>query len=153
MPPLVDALGVDAVASGLSVSPDYGTDESLHAEAQLPEAVVFPADTTQVAAVVRLAAERRVPITARGAGTGLSGGCIPLPGGLVVSFARMGRLLEIDTANHVAVVQPGLTLAELDEATAVQGLVFPCLSRHERGQPGGQCRHPTPGGCAPSNTA
>ena len=87
--------------------------------------VVFPSDTAQVAAIVRLAAERRVPVTARGAGTGLSGGCIPVPGGLVVSFARMARLLEIDTANHVAIVQPGLTLAELDEATAAHGLVFP----------------------------
>jgi glycolate oxidase len=111
--------------TGPSISPDYGTDESLHADVQLPEAVVFPSDTAQVAAIVRLAAERRVPITARGAGTGLSGGCIPLPGGVVVSFARMRRLLEIDTANHVAIVQPGLTLAELDEATAAHGLVFP----------------------------
>jgi glycolate oxidase len=122
---LIDALGADAVVTGASISPDYGTDESLHANAQLPEAVVFPSDTAQVAAIVRVAAERRVPITARGAGTGLSGGCIPLPGGLVVSFARMRRLFEIDTANHVAIVQPGLTLAELDEATAAHGLVFP----------------------------
>lgn len=122
---LTDALGPDAVVAGASVSPDYGTDESLHAQAQHPEVVVFPSDTAQVAAIVRVAAERGVPVTARGAGTGLSGGCIPVPGGLVVSFARMARLLEIDTANHVAIVQPGLTLAELDEATAAHGLVFP----------------------------
>jgi glycolate oxidase len=122
---LIDALGSDAVVAGASVSPDYATDESLHAEAQLPEVVVFPSDTVQVAAIVGTAAARGVPVTARGAGTGLSGGCIPVPGGLVVSFARMARLLEIDTANHVAIVQPGLTLAELDEATAAHGLVFP----------------------------
>jgi glycolate oxidase len=122
---LIDALGSDAVVSGPAISADYGTDESLHAEAQLPEAVVFPRETAQVAAIVRLAAERRVPITARGAGTGLSGGCIPVPGGLVVSFSRMRSVLEIDTANHVAIVQPGLTLAELDDATAAHGLVFP----------------------------
>jgi glycolate oxidase len=122
---LIAALGTDAVVAGASVSPDYATDESLHAHAQLPEVVVFPSDTAQVAAIVRVAAERGVPVTARGAGTGLSGGCIPAPGGLVVSFARMARLLEIDTANHVAIVQPGLTLAELDEATAAHGLVFP----------------------------
>jgi len=122
---LIDALGSDAVVSGPAISADYGTDESLHAEAQLPEAVVFPRETAQGAAIVRLAAERRVPITARGAGTGLSGGCIPVPGGLVVSFSRMRSVLEIDTANHVAIVQPGLTLAELDDATAAHGLVFP----------------------------
>ena len=60
---------------------------------------------------------------ARGAATGLSGGCIPVPGGLVVSFARMARLLEIDTANHVAIVQPGLTLAELDALTMAYNAV------------------------------
>ncbi len=122
---LIDVLGPDVVVAGASVSPDYGTDESLHADAQIPEVVVFPSDTAQVASIVRLAADRRVPVTARGAATGLSGGCIPVPGGLVVSFARMARLLEIDTANHVAIVQPGLTLADLDEATAAHGLVFP----------------------------
>jgi glycolate oxidase len=122
---LIDALGEDAVVTGASIPADYGTDESLHGAAQLPGAVVFPSDTAQVAAIVRAAAQHGVPITARGAGTGLSGGCIPVPGGLVVSFARMARLLEIDTANHVAIVQPGLTLAELDEATAAHGLVFP----------------------------
>jgi glycolate oxidase len=122
---LTDALGVGTVVSGELASADFGTDESLHAAFVSPAAVVFPSDTAQVARVVQLAAEFRVPLTARGAGTGLSGGCIPVPGGVVVSFARMARLLEIDTANHVAIVQPGVTLAELDEATAVHGLVFP----------------------------
>ena len=64
-------------------------------------------------------------VTARGAGTGLSGACIPRPDGLVVSFERMAALREIDTSGHVAVVEPGLTLAELDEATAGHGLVYP----------------------------
>jgi glycolate oxidase len=121
---LVGAVGADAVVSGDAVS-DFETDESLHAAAATPAAVVFPSDTAQVSHIVRLAAEWGVPLTARGAGTGLSGGCIPAPGGVVVSFERMARLLEIDTANHVAVVQPGLTLAALDEATATHGLVFP----------------------------
>jgi glycolate oxidase len=122
---LIEGLGADAVVSAESVPPDYGTDESLHADPQLPTAVVFPADTEQVVEIVRIAVARHVPLTARGAGTGLSGGCIPVPGGVVVSFERMRGLLEIDTANHVAIVQPGLTLAELDEATAAHGLVFP----------------------------
>jgi len=72
-----------------------------------------------------MAAEHGVPVTARGAGTGLSGASIPLPGGIVISFERMAALLEIDDAGHVAIVQPGLTLAELDAATARHGLVFP----------------------------
>ena len=87
--------------------------------------VVTPTDTAQVSAVVAVAAELGVPVTARGAGTGLSGACIPEPDGILVSFERMAALLEIDEANQVAVVQPGLTLAELDEATAAVGLVYP----------------------------
>ena len=122
---LTDAIGVDAVASGEAVSTEFSTDESLHAWTVTPAAVVFPSDTAQVARVVQVAMERGVALTARGAGTGLSGGCIPVPGGVVVSFERMARLLEIDTANHVAIVQPGLSLAALDEATAAVGLVFP----------------------------
>ena len=87
--------------------------------------MVTPTDTAQVAAVVAVAAELGVPVTARGAGTGLSGACIPEPDGILVSFERMAALLEIDEANQVAVVQPGLTLAELDEATSAVGLVYP----------------------------
>src|SRR5205085_3079021 len=73
----------------------------------------------------RAANEHAIPVTARGSGTGLSGAAAPEPGGIVVSFERMNRVLEIDTENHVAVVQPGVTLAELDEATAAHGLVYP----------------------------
>jgi glycolate oxidase len=87
--------------------------------------VVLPSDTAGVAAIVALAAEYRVPVTARGAGTGLSGACIPVAGGMVVSFERMAALLDIDESDHVAVVQPGLTLAELDAETAKLGLVYP----------------------------
>jgi glycolate oxidase len=78
-----------------------------------------------VADVLRVADELRVPVTARGSATGLSGAATPLPDGIVVSFERMASVLEIDTENHVAVVQPGVTLAQLDEATAAKGLVYP----------------------------
>src|SRR5262249_238387 len=69
--------------------------------------------------------ENGVPVTGRGSGTGLSGSVIPAPGSVVVSFEHMNRVLEIDEENHVAVVQPGLTLAELDEVTAAHALVYP----------------------------
>ena len=78
-----------------------------------------------MAAVLRVAAAHGVKVTARGSGTGLSGAAVPDGEGLVVSFERMNRVLEIDAANHAAVVQPGVTLAELDEAAAAQGLVYP----------------------------
>jgi glycolate oxidase len=118
-------LGPRAVLHGADVPPDYDLDETLKAEPVRAAVVARPDTTEQVAAVVRLAAEFGVPVTARGAGTGLSGACIPVPGGLVVSFERMDAIVEIDDRGHVAVVQPGCTLARLDEATSRHGLVYP----------------------------
>jgi glycolate oxidase len=92
---------------------------------QRPAAVVRPATTDQVARVLALANEHRIPVTARGSGTGLSGACVPRADGIVVSFERMNAVLEIDTANHVAVVQPGVTLEQLDAATHEHGLIYP----------------------------
>jgi glycolate oxidase len=93
--------------------------------ARTPAAVVRPASAAEVSGVLRVASARRVPVTARGSGSGLSGAAVPEPDGLVLSFERMNRVLEIDTDNHVAVVQPGVTLTELDEATAAHGLTYP----------------------------
>ncbi len=76
--------------------------------------------------MVAVAVEHAIPLTGRGSGTGLSGACIPAAGGAVVSFERMNHILDIDTANHVAVVQPGVTLAQLDEATARSVWSTPC---------------------------
>ena len=122
---LIGVLGHDAVLTGDAMTPDYYADESLRACPVEPAAVLRPSTTAEVSAAVGIASELGVPVTARGAGTGLSGACIPLPGGLVISFERMAAVLEIDDANHVAVVQPGLTLAELDGQTAPRGLVYP----------------------------
>jgi glycolate oxidase len=66
-----------------------------------------------------------VPVTARGAGTGLSGACVPRADGIVLAFERMNRIVEIDVDNHVAVVEPGVTLEQLDAALAPLGLVYP----------------------------
>ena len=90
-----------------------------------------------MAAVVALAAELGIPVTARGSGTGLSGACVPSPDGLLVSFERMAEILEIDLDNHVAVVQPGVTLDQLDEATAAVGLVYPVFPGESSASLGG----------------
>lgn len=107
------------------MSADYEVDESLGANPVRPACVVVPSDTAQVRDVVHIANELGVPVTARGAATGLSGACIPVAGGIVVSFERMAQLLDIDESGHCAVVQPGLTLAELDAKTKECGLVYP----------------------------
>jgi glycolate oxidase len=83
-----------------------------------PEAVVFPSSTEDVVSIVKTALEYDVPIVGRGAGTGLSGGSIPRAGGIVISFSRMNRILEIDIANERAIVQPGVV--NLDVTVAAQ---------------------------------
>src|SRR5207247_10599104 len=89
-----------------------------------PDAVVLPESTADVSALARFCHEHAVPIVPRGAGTGLSGGAIPVEGGVVVSFARMARIVEIDAANLRAVVQPGVINLHLSTAAAPYGLHF-----------------------------
>src|SRR5437879_8312638 len=74
----------------------------------LADFVVFPTSTEHVSAIVRLANREGIPFVARGAGTGLAGGCLPAEGGIVVSLMRMNRVLEVDYENQIAVVEPGL---------------------------------------------
>jgi glycolate dehydrogenase FAD-linked subunit len=122
---LASAVGAGHVLAAGAIPAEYGHDEALGLAPGEPAFVVRPGSTAEVAAVLRAASAAGLAVTARGSGTGLSGGAIPRPGGLVLSFERMNRVLEIDTANHVAVVQPGVTLAGLDAAAAAEGLVYP----------------------------
>jgi glycolate oxidase subunit GlcD len=89
-----------------------------------PQAVVFPASTEETAAVMKLLARHRIPFTPRGAGTGLSGGALALTGGVVVEFARMRKILEIDEVNRIAVVQPGVVNLHVSRAVAHLGLHY-----------------------------
>ena len=134
---LTAVVGTGAVSTGAQISDDYTHDEALTAVPQHPIAVVRPADTAQVARIVELAAGAGVPLTARGSGTGLSGACIPAEGGIVVSFERMNEILEIDLENHVAVVQPGVTLEQLDDATRPHGFVYPVFPGESSASLGG----------------
>src|SRR3990172_13266028 len=82
--------------------------------------VVFPTTTEHVSALVKLASREGIPFVARGAGTGLSGGCLPAEGGLVISLMRMNRLLEVDYDNQLAVVEPGLVNLHLSWAVGAR---------------------------------
>src|SRR5581483_2011639 len=90
----------------------------------LADFVVFPTSAEQVAAVVRLANREGLPFVARGAGTGLSGGCLPAEGGVVISLMRMNRILEVDYDNQLAVVEPGLVNLHLTRAVAPRGYYY-----------------------------
>jgi glycolate oxidase len=89
-----------------------------------PLAVAFPLSTLEVRQVIKACNRFGVPYTARGAGTGLSGGAIPSPGGVLISLARMNRILEIDVDNMRAIVQPGVVNLRLGQATSEFGLTY-----------------------------
>ncbi|MGH9304600.1 MAG: FAD-binding oxidoreductase, partial [Acidimicrobiales bacterium] len=112
-------------------------DESLATTPVHPMAAVFPSCTAQVASIVALAARAGVPVTARGSGSGLSGGCVPTPGGIVVCLSRMRAVLELDADNQAAIVEPGVTLDELDAVLAPHGLVYPVRPGEQSASIGG----------------
>jgi glycolate dehydrogenase FAD-linked subunit len=89
-----------------------------------PDAVAFPTTTDQVVAIVRLAAREKMPVIARGAGTGLSGGAVMPEGGILVGFSRMKKILEIDLENQRARVQPGVVNLDLSLAVSDQGYFY-----------------------------
>ncbi len=89
-----------------------------------PELVVFPRSTEEVVSVVKLARDYGVPIVGRGAGTGLSGGAVPVAGGVMIAFSRMNRILEIDLANERAVVQPGVVNLDITAAVETDGCFY-----------------------------
>lgn len=103
---------------------DYGRDEYPRVFS-LPRAVVLPASTEEVVAIMRVCHEHRVPVTPRGRGTGLTGGAVPLDDSIVVSMERMERVVEIDEENQMVVVEPGLIVKSLHDAVEARGLYYP----------------------------
>src|SRR5262249_18518345 len=124
---LVDAftarLGAAHVKTDEASRTIYGTDALKRGRPA--DVVVFPATTDEVASVVRLCADRRIPIVPRGGGTGYTGGSVPSHGGVVVSLERMNRILEIDEANLLAIVQPNVITGDLQDAVERVGLFYP----------------------------
>lgn len=92
--------------------------------ARIPEAVVKPATAEEISAILKLANRELIPVTPRGAGSGLSGGATPVHGGIVLSLERMNRILEIDRKNLVAVVEPGVVTNAINEAIKDDGLFY-----------------------------
>jgi len=119
---LIDALGPDVVRTEPEDLAVYGFDA--YSDNMLPSVVIVPGTAREVAAAVRIARECGEPVVPRGAGTGLCGGAVPARGGMVVSFARMNRVLELDIRNRRARVQPGLINLELSVAVAAHGVFY-----------------------------
>ena len=105
---------------------DYSHDEfSLKHITRMPDLVVKPKKTEDVSRILHLANEEMIPVTPRGGATGLTGGCVPVHGGIVLSLENMNRILEVDQDNQMAVVEAGVTLTEFYEAVEEAGLFFP----------------------------
>jgi glycolate oxidase len=135
---LADIVGPEDVLSEREKLEDFSHDESsLREIGHYPEAVVKPERTEEVAAVMRLASAEHIPVTPRGGATGLAGGCVPLYGGIVLSLEKMNRLVEVDLANQMAVVEPGVTLGDFSRAVEEAGLSFPPHPGDESAMMGG----------------
>src|SRR5262245_19709538 len=102
---------------------EYGTDALKRG--QPADLVVLPGNTAQISAVARLCHEMRVPLVVRGAGTGYTGGSVPVEGGVVLSVERLNRIVEIDETNLLAIVQPAVITGDLQDAVEARGLFYP----------------------------
>ncbi len=90
-----------------------------------PQVIVKPTDTRSIAKLLAFASKKKIPVTPRGAGTGLSGGCVPIYGGILLSLEQMNRILKVDRDNFVAVVESGVTISDLYNEVEQQGLYYP----------------------------
>jgi D-lactate dehydrogenase len=120
---LRDVVGRDALLSEPADCWPYGYDNSRRQA--LPQAVAFVGNAEQVAAVISLCNEHRIPVAARGLGTGTTGATVPERDGIVLAFERMNRILDIDPANRLARVEPGVVNEQLQRAVAEHGFFWP----------------------------
>src|SRR6516225_2798087 len=120
---LRQVLGSDAVADDDETLAAHSGDKWSAAEA--PEAVVFARSTSDVSKLLKFASERKTPVTARGAGFGYVGGCVPAKKGIALSLMRMNRIKEVSFADAIAVVEPGVLTADLKAAVRAQKLFYP----------------------------
>lgn len=120
---IVRAVGKENVLSSPEERKCYSYDA--RNEGVIPDLVVFPSSAEEVSKILKLANRHRFPVIPRGQGSGLTGGSIPLYGGVILVFTRMNRILEIDTENLTVTVEPGVITFDLQQEMAKQGLFYP----------------------------
>ena len=122
---LMDIVGEDGVSTKEHEIEGFSSDEAPLAKHYAPQVVVRPTNANTIAKLLIFANEKRIPITPRGAGTGLAGGCVPIYGGILLSMERMNKILMVNSDNFVAVVEPGVTLVDLYTEVEEKGLYYP----------------------------
>ena len=120
---LKKVLGKSKILTSAEAKVVYASDASK--EQRNPAMIVFPETTDEVIFIVKTAAKYGIPLTARGAGSGMSGGATPVANGMVISLARMTKIISIDEANGLAIVEPGVLTAKIQEAAGKVGLFYP----------------------------
>ena len=121
----LSAIAPGRVFTGSDINEDYSHDEMPIYGKSVPEAVVEAASTEEIAAVMKFCNEHHIPVTPRGAGTGLVGGAVPIRGGVLLVTTRMNKILGYDEENFTVTVQPGVLLNTLAEDAASKGLLYP----------------------------
>ena len=120
---LTEIVGADHFTDQLEELVPYSYDASMNIHR--PDAAVWPESTEQIAEIVKFANEYKIPVVPRGAGTSLSGGVIPIKGGIILDLSRMNRILEISVENRYARVQAGVVCDDLNRQLAKHGFTFP----------------------------
>jgi glycolate oxidase len=120
---IVEAVGKENVLTSLEERKCYSYDA--RNDGVVPDLIVFPSSAEDVSKILRLANEHRFPVIPRGQGSGLTGGSIPVYGGIILVFTRMNRILEIDAENLTATVEPGVITFDLQQEAAKYGLFYP----------------------------
>lgn len=123
--PLLDELPAEVVVTDPDITAGYARDQSRFTEHELPVAVLMPRSTEEVSRCLAVAHAAGIPVVARGAGSGLVGAANASAGSAVLSLHRMDRIVEVDTDDRLAVVQPGVVTAELRAAVQAAGLFYP----------------------------
>lgn len=120
---LIEIVGEENFTEQLEELVPYSYDASMNVHR--PDAAVWPESTEQVSGIVRFANEHKIPVVPRGAGTSLSGGVVPIQGGIIIDLSRMNRILEVSIENRYARVQAGVVCDDLNRALAKHGFIFP----------------------------
>ncbi len=121
---LIGVTDAARVRTGGAISEDYSHDE-LGGVSHMPDALVRVMSTQEVSAILRYANDRRIPVVARGSGTGLVGASVPVEGGVLLETTGMNKILELDENNLTVTVQPGVLLMELSAFAEAHGLLYP----------------------------
>ena len=121
----LQAIAPGRVYTGADVNEDYSRDEMPIYGTRMPDVAIDAMSTEEISAIMKICNENHIPVTCRGAGTGLAGACTPIAGGVVICTMKMKKILSYDTDNFTVTVQPGVLLNDLAEDALKQGLLYP----------------------------